>query len=461
MSAVRDKNGCMIICDMTSTTRFSRDLRGPRHWALGVVLGLSASFGVAQAQGADGSPVTVVTRQAIELKSTPDSAARIVSRLPAQTRLEQLPGRFGPWIQVRTAQGAIGWLQTLDVNGARAMIAPPLQAVAPVQTPGLPFATSSAIAATAKVTTGATNPVVAAAQPVSAAPTAPAASAPTTPVLSPAAVAAENARQLFDARLAQVDTFRATSESARKFAFLSGLELATVPQVLWRAAQTDDTQPVSVLSAIPLAATTTLRSVLRDYVPVSDVVTQTYVNQLGTWLALESLQPEAMWTFCVLDSPASKSFAVQGGEGGGGGYVFVTRGLMSQLGNEAELAGILAHHISALADDGSGVGSGGGAGASMGVSSGARADRLATVLLARTGFNPQALVQAVYALSPNGSGKTFMSALLGIDNATRQRVKAVSGFIGTRFDEYPGAPNVAVTKRLAQLAAPANVAASQ
>jgi beta-barrel assembly-enhancing protease len=444
MTGLEDENGCMIICDMSSITRFSCDLRGPRHWALGVVWVLSAAFGAVHAQGADGSPVTVVTRQAIELKSTPDSAARIVSRLPAQTRLEQLPGRFGPWIQVRTTQGAakgvVGWLQTLDVSGARAMIAPPVQPAALVQALALPSAT-----------------VVAAGSAVPA--------PPTLPTPSPAAVAEENARQLFDARLAQVDTFRASSESARKFAFLSGLELATVPQVLWSAAQTNDMQAVSVLSAIPLATTTTLRTVLRDHAPVSDVVTQTYVNQLGTWLALESLQPEAAWTFCVLDSPASKSFAVQGtdtrGSDGGGGYVFVTRGLMSQLGNEAELAAILAHHISALADGGSGVGSGGGAGGSTGVSSGARADRLATVLLARTGFNPQALVQAVYALSPNGSGKTFMSALLGIDNATRQRVKAVTGFIGTRFDEYPGAPNVAVTKRLAQLAAPANVATSQ
>ncbi|MET1079091.1 MAG: M48 family metalloprotease [Pseudomonas sp.] len=66
---------------------------------------------------------------------------------------------------------------------------------------------------------------------------------------------------------------------------------------------------------------------------------QTYVNRVGTWLALHSERPDLAWRFAVLDNSAVGAYAAPGG------YVFITRGMLAQLHNEAELAGVLAHEI--------------------------------------------------------------------------------------------------------------------
>lgn len=70
-----------------------------------------------------------------------------------------------------------------------------------------------------------------------------------------------------------------------------------------------------------------------------DDAAQNYVNQVGRWLTLHSERPNLPWRFGVLDSPNINAFATPGG------HVFVTRGLLLQLRNEAELAGVLAHEI--------------------------------------------------------------------------------------------------------------------
>ncbi|MES2884150.1 MAG: M48 family metalloprotease [Pseudomonadota bacterium] len=72
---------------------------------------------------------------------------------------------------------------------------------------------------------------------------------------------------------------------------------------------------------------------------VSDKGLQTYVNELGLWIALHSERSTLPWKFGVIDSPNINAFATPGG------YVLVTRGLLLQLRDEAELAGVLAHEI--------------------------------------------------------------------------------------------------------------------
>ncbi|MEM8790718.1 MAG: M48 family metalloprotease [Pseudomonadota bacterium] len=64
-----------------------------------------------------------------------------------------------------------------------------------------------------------------------------------------------------------------------------------------------------------------------------------YVNQIGRDLAAVSEQPQAKWTFTVLDTPTINAFALPGG------YVYVTRGLMALADDEAELAGVIGHEI--------------------------------------------------------------------------------------------------------------------
>ena len=64
-----------------------------------------------------------------------------------------------------------------------------------------------------------------------------------------------------------------------------------------------------------------------------------YVDRLGARIAAVSEQPDAPWTFTVLDTPTVNAFALPGG------YVYVTRGLVALADNEAELAGVIGHEI--------------------------------------------------------------------------------------------------------------------
>src|SRR6185369_398578 len=81
------------------------------------------------------------------------------------------------------------------------------------------------------------------------------------------------------------------------------------------------------------------KDVLKEYGAVDDAKLQAYVNELGQRLAAQSHRPSLPWTFTVLDSPEINAFALPGG------YVYVTRGIMAYLENEAELAGVMGHEI--------------------------------------------------------------------------------------------------------------------
>ena len=81
------------------------------------------------------------------------------------------------------------------------------------------------------------------------------------------------------------------------------------------------------------------QQVLQEYGVVRDARLQTYVNNLGQRLARQSHREQLQWHFTVLDSPEINAFALPGG------YVYVTRGIMAYLQNEAELAGVVGHEI--------------------------------------------------------------------------------------------------------------------
>jgi predicted Zn-dependent protease len=68
-----------------------------------------------------------------------------------------------------------------------------------------------------------------------------------------------------------------------------------------------------------------------------------YVNEIGQRIARVSSQPNARWTFTVVDSPTINAFAIPGG------YVYVTRGLVALAGDEAQLAGVIGHEIGHVA----------------------------------------------------------------------------------------------------------------
>ena len=64
-----------------------------------------------------------------------------------------------------------------------------------------------------------------------------------------------------------------------------------------------------------------------------------YVNEVGQRAAKASQRPELQYTFTVLDSEEINAFTT------GGGYVYITRGIMNYLNTEAELEAVLGHEI--------------------------------------------------------------------------------------------------------------------
>ena len=64
-----------------------------------------------------------------------------------------------------------------------------------------------------------------------------------------------------------------------------------------------------------------------------------YIQELGLVLASKSERPNLPWTFRVLDDPTVNAFALPGG------YIYVTRGILTYLNSEAELAGVVGHEI--------------------------------------------------------------------------------------------------------------------
>ncbi len=66
---------------------------------------------------------------------------------------------------------------------------------------------------------------------------------------------------------------------------------------------------------------------------------QAYVEEVGRKVAATSDRPELEYHFTIIDSPDINAFALPGG------YIYINRGLMGYLNNEAELAAVLAHEV--------------------------------------------------------------------------------------------------------------------
>lgn len=72
---------------------------------------------------------------------------------------------------------------------------------------------------------------------------------------------------------------------------------------------------------------------------LSHPAAQEYVARVGGSLAAKSERPDLPWSFQVLDDPTVNAFALPGGP------IFVTRGILTHLNSEAELAAVLGHEI--------------------------------------------------------------------------------------------------------------------
>lgn len=72
---------------------------------------------------------------------------------------------------------------------------------------------------------------------------------------------------------------------------------------------------------------------------VKDPGLQAYVSRIGKEIAARTERPQLPWEFHVVDDASVNAFALPGG------FIFVTRGLMTYMNNEAELATVLGHEI--------------------------------------------------------------------------------------------------------------------
>lgn len=66
---------------------------------------------------------------------------------------------------------------------------------------------------------------------------------------------------------------------------------------------------------------------------------EAYVSSVGMRLAKSSERPDLPWSFRVLDDPTVNAFALPGGP------IFITRGLLTHMNSEAELAAVLGHEV--------------------------------------------------------------------------------------------------------------------
>ncbi len=166
------------------------------------------------------------------------------------------------------------------------------------------------------------------------------------------------------------------------------------------------------------------QDVLKEYAALDNPALQAYVNEVGQRLAKQSHRPNLKWHFTVVDSPDVNAFALPGG------YVYITRGIMAYLNSEAELAGVVGHEIGHVTarhgvrqqSTATAVGLGAvlgsifvpgmnnQAGASLlqtlaqawtagyGREHELESDRLGAQYLAKTGYNPQAMIDVIGVL---------------------------------------------------------------
>ena len=163
------------------------------------------------------------------------------------------------------------------------------------------------------------------------------------------------------------------------------------------------------------------QEIAKQYPRYADEKLQAYVQRVGERVARHGHRSNLDYRFTVIDSPDINAFAIPGG------HIYIHRGLMAYLGSEAELAAVLGHevgHVTArhsvrqqsqstawnilgqAVAIGTGVGAAGDLASTLGnafVRGYGRdmeleADGFGAQYLARSGYDPQAMIEVVKVL---------------------------------------------------------------
>jgi predicted Zn-dependent protease len=102
-------------------------------------------------------------------------------------------------------------------------------------------------------------------------------------------------------------------------------------------------KPISEAEELQIGRAVAAR-VTGRYRLVGDAALNRYVSLVGRACAANSSRPQLPWRFAVLDTPEVNAFAAPGG------YVFVSLGALRVMENEAQLAGVLSHEITHVAN---------------------------------------------------------------------------------------------------------------
>jgi len=96
---------------------------------------------------------------------------------------------------------------------------------------------------------------------------------------------------------------------------------------------------IAILPAFTIAVVTVSAKILGKYPILRDERTVRYISQIGTGISAQLGRPELRYYFGILDTDEVNAFAAPGG------YIFVTKGALKLMRNEAQLAGVLAHEL--------------------------------------------------------------------------------------------------------------------
>lgn len=79
----------------------------------------AATTGMVHAQQPAGE--AAIVKRPADLREQPGEASKSLGAMAPQTAVTRLPERSGAWVQVRTAQGATGWMHIFDLTSANAL----------------------------------------------------------------------------------------------------------------------------------------------------------------------------------------------------------------------------------------------------------------------------------------------------------------------------------------------------